>query len=144
MQAAAPKPAPLELQGRREGVRVNLAVESVLPPVHGDPVMLQQVLLNLTRNAIEAMAQVAPERRRLAITAARAPSGVRLGVRDQGTGIPDAIAEEVFSPFFTTKAEGMGMGLSICRSIVEAHGGRLWFERHADGVEFHVLLPEAP
>ena len=134
----------VELQARREGARVEMRIEERLPAVHGDPVMLQQVILNLTRNAVEAMGPVAPDRRRLVISAARGNAGVRLSVRDYGTGIPDAIAEDVFSPFFTTKSEGMGMGLSICRSIVEAHGGRLWFERRADGVDFHVQLPDAP
>ncbi len=134
----------IELQGRREGVRASIEVAPGLAPVHGDPVMLQQVVLNLTRNAIEAMAGVPPERRRLEIAAVRADEGVRIAVRDHGAGIPPEAAERMFSPFFTTKPEGMGMGLSICRSIAEAHGGRLWFEPRTPGVEFVLQLPAVP
>lgn len=134
----------IELQGRREGVHASIEVEPGLAAVQGDPVMLQQVVLNLTRNAVEAMAGVAPERRRLEIAASRAEGGVRLAVRDHGSGIPADAAERMFSPFFTTKPEGMGMGLSICRSIAEAHGGRLGFEPRVPGVEFILQLPAAP
>lgn len=131
----------IDLQARRDGVRVTVEVEADLPPVYGDPVLLQQVILNLTRNGIDAMAGCPPERRRLAISASRLGAWVLIVVRDFGSGIDESLAEQVFSPFFTTKAEGMGMGLSICRSIVELHGGRLNFRRLADGTEFHLQLP---
>jgi two-component system sensor histidine kinase DctS len=131
----------IDLQARRDGVRVSVTVEPGLPPVHGDPVLLEQVILNLTRNGIDAMAERSPEHRRLEITAARLGAWVRIGVRDYGSGIDEALAEQIFSPFFTTKREGMGMGLSICRSIVELHDGRLGFRRLADGTEFHLQLP---
>ena len=132
----------VELQARRTGASVSVEVEPALPPIVGDAVMLEQVILNLTRNAIEAMAEVDPGRRVLVIAARRGEGGgTRISVRDRGAGIPDAVAEQLFAPFFTTKAEGMGMGLSICRSIVEAHGGRLAFERHDLGTEFHMQFP---
>ena len=131
----------IDLQARRDGVRVSVAVEPGLPPVYGDPVLLQQVVLNLTRNGIDAMAGLPPERRRLEITARRHGAWVRLAIRDHGSGIDEAFADQVFSPFFTTKSEGMGMGLSICRSIVELHDGRLGFRRVAEGTEFHIQLP---
>jgi two-component system sensor histidine kinase DctS len=122
---------------------VDIDCQSALPRVDGDPVMLQQVLLNLTRNAVEAMARTPAEMRRIVIAAHRDEAGVRLSVRDFGEGIPESVAERLFSPFFTTKPEGMGMGLSICRSIAEAHGGRLWFERLDRGIAFHLQLPAA-
>ncbi len=131
----------IDLQARRDGVRVTVEVEAGLPPVYGDPVLLQQVILNLTRNGIDAMAGCPPERRRLAISASRLGAWVLIVVRDFGNGIDASLAEQVFSPFFTTKAEGMGMGLSICRSIVELHGGRLNFRGHPDGTEFQLQLP---
>jgi two-component system sensor histidine kinase DctS len=131
----------IDLQARRDGVRVAVTVEPGLPPVFGDPVLLEQVILNLTRNGIDAMAGCPPGRRRLEISAARHGAWVRITVRDFGSGIDEAVAEQVFSPFFTTKSEGMGMGLSICRSIVELHDGRLAFQRLDDGTEFHLQLP---
>jgi two-component system, LuxR family, sensor histidine kinase DctS len=131
----------IDLQARRDGVQVTVGVEPGLAPVYGDPVLLEQVILNLTRNGIDAMAGCPPERRRLEVTAARHGAWVRITVRDYGTGIDESLAEQVFSPFFTTKREGMGMGLSICRSIVELHDGRLGFRPLADGTEFHLQLP---
>jgi len=133
----------IDLQARRDGVRVTVSVEPGLPPVYGDPVLLEQVILNLTRNGIDAMAGCPPERRRLEVAAGRLGAWVRIAVRDYGAGIDEAAAEQVFSPFFTTKREGMGMGLSICRSIVELHDGRLGFRRLDDGTEFHLQLPPA-
>ncbi len=132
----------VELQARRSGTRVSVEVEPGLPAIVGDAVMLEQVVLNLTRNALEAMADVDPGRRILVIAARRCEGGgTCISVRDRGNGIPDDVAEQLFSPFFTTKSEGMGMGLSICRSIVEAHGGRLSFARHDLGTEFTMKFP---
>jgi len=132
----------IELQARRTGTQVNVEVAPGLQAIVGDAFMLEQVILNLTRNAIEAMADVEPARRVLLIRARPCEGGgTCIVVRDRGTGIPDAVAGQLFSPFFTTMREGMGMGLSICRSIVEAHGGRLSFERLDVGTEFHIQLP---
>jgi two-component system sensor histidine kinase DctS len=130
----------IELQAKRARVKVETRLEPGLPALRGDPVMLQQVILNLTRNGIEAMGEVPAARRRLAISAVRDDGGVRIGVRDFGVGILPKDAERIFSPFHTTKREGMGMGLPICRSIVEAHGGRLWFEVLGDGTVFNCWL----
>ena len=112
-----------------------------------DHVMLEQVLLNLTRNAIEAMQDVAPERRILRIVAELeiepgAQHCVAISVIDQGHGIPQEVAERLFSPFFSTKAEGMGMGLNICRTTVEFHGGTLVHANNpAGGSIFRFSLP---
>ena len=133
----------IDLQAKRAGVDVATSLPPHLPPVFGDPVMLQQVILNLTRNAIEAMGDVAAERRKLVIAAARDEGGVRISVRDFGSGIAPHDAERIFSPFHTTKVEGMGMGLAICRGIVESHGGRLWFDAMADGTVFNCWVERA-
>jgi C4-dicarboxylate-specific signal transduction histidine kinase len=99
-----------------------------LPPVQGDRVQLQQVMLNLIVNAIQAMRGMGEGARELQISTEAVPSegGVRVGVRDTGPGLNPESLSRLFEPFYTTKPEGMGMGLSICRSIIEAHGGRLW------------------
>jgi signal transduction histidine kinase len=98
-----------------------------LPQIEGDRVPLQQVILNLIMNAIEAMSGVDEGRRELLISTRKAePNGVLVGVRDSGPGLAPATLERVFDAFYTTKSGGLGMGLSICRSIIEAHGGRLW------------------
>ena len=131
-----------ELQARRSGTRVSVEVAPGLPPIVGDSVMLEQVVLNLTRNAIESMTETEPGRRALEIGASVGEGGgVCITVRDHGAGIPDEVAGKLFSPFFTTKPDGMGMGLSICRSIVEAHGGRLTFERLDLGTRFRLQFP---
>lgn len=137
----------VELQARQFFVVLQTQIESSLPPVLADRVMLEQVLLNLTRNAIEAMHDIAPERRILRIVAAReseaAPHpGVVISVIDQGHGIPQEVAERLFSPFFSTKAEGMGMGLNICRTAVEFHGGTLThLANPGGGTIFRFTLP---
>lgn len=132
----------VELQARRSNVQISVQADPGVPAIVGDAVMLEQVILNLTRNAIEAMAEVEPGRRLLVIAARVGEAGgACITVRDYGAGIPEAVAGSLFSPFFTTKADGMGMGLSICRSIVEAHGGRLTFERLDLGTEFGMQFP---
>lgn len=134
----------IELQAKRKDIQVEIAASPhPATPVRGDPIMLQQVILNLTRNAIDAMAQSPPERKRLLVATRSDAEGVCLSVKDLGVGIPEQDAERIFQPFFTTKAEGMGMGLSICRTIVHSHGGRLAFERMSDGTEFTLWLPRA-
>jgi two-component system sensor histidine kinase DctS len=136
----------IELQTRNKHVTLHVVIPLDLPPVLADRVMVEQVLLNLTRNAIEAMAQVPPERRTLHIEAAYdAPSGlVAVRVVDQGHGIPDDVAERLFSPFFSTKAEGMGMGLNVCRTAIEFHGGTLTHRANpGGGTIFTFTLPAA-
>jgi two-component system sensor histidine kinase DctS len=115
----------VELQARQAYVALQVEVPPGLPPVLADRVLLEQVLLNLTRNAIEAMAGASPEKRVLRIAASRADGLVAVSVIDHGHGIAPEVAARLFSPFFSTKAEGMGMGLSICRTAIEFHGGTL-------------------
>ena len=117
-----------------------------LPTVHGDRVQLQQVVLNLILNAIEAMSSVEQGSRELAISTQQAPSGeILVGVQDSGPGIDPERIEQVFAPFYTTKNAGIGMGLSICRSIITAHGGRLWAEANESrGAIFQFTLPTSP
>jgi putative pyrimidine permease RutG len=128
-----------------QGVAVRLDLAEDLPRVWADRVQLQQVVLNLVTNAIEAMASV-PDRAHVlqATTTVEAPAHVVMSIADSGIGIDPKNTEKLFAPFFTTKARGMGMGLSICRSIVETHGGRLWMSPGAPhGSVFHVRLPTA-
>jgi two-component system sensor histidine kinase DctS len=116
-----------------------------LPPVLADRVLLEQVLLNLTRNGIEAMQHVPPPRRILRIVAALSddsPAQVLVSISDQGQGIPADVAERLFSPFYSTKAEGMGMGLNISRSAIEFHGGTLTYQDNPNGgTIFRFSLP---
>jgi two-component system sensor histidine kinase DctS len=122
----------IDMQARQSYVTLQVDFPPGLPPVLADRVLLEQVLLNLTRNAIEAMQDIAPERRLLRLTAHETEAQVAVSVIDNGHGIAPEVAERLFSPFFSTKAEGMGMGLSICRTAIEFHGGTL---RHADNPE---------
>ncbi|MNJ95822.1 Sensor protein FixL [compost metagenome] len=138
--------APLvELQAQKYFVFIKIDIPDNLPAVLADHVLLEQVLLNLTRNAIESMQSIAPEKRVLRIAAAvdnAEPPNVVVSISDQGHGIPPEVAERLYSPFFSTKADGMGMGLSICRTAIEFHGGTL---THADnpggGTIFRFSLP---
>jgi len=130
-----------EIAGR--GVTLSLDLARDLPQVQADRIQLQQVLINLLLNALQAMDAVAPEARRLQLRSFADESGnAVLAVEDSGPGFDPETAGKLFSAFFTTKASGMGMGLSICRSIVEASGGRIWATRNdGAGATFHVLLP---
>ncbi len=128
-----------DLIRKRVAVRSELAPE--LPAVLGDQVQLQQVLLNLILNAVDAMAGNQPGTCHLDLTTSRHQDRVRVTVRDEGVGLP-ADFERLFQPYTTTKPHGLGMGLPICRSILEAHGGRLWAEPHPErGALFHFELP---
>jgi PAS domain S-box-containing protein len=125
------------------GVLLKLEFAPDLPRVFGDRVQLQQVIINLVINAMEAMESLAGRPRELTIRSGLHEVGrVFLSVADTGVGIPDTNTERMFTPFFTTKSSGMGMGLSICRSIVEAHEGRLSASRNEkDGATFRFVLP---
>jgi C4-dicarboxylate-specific signal transduction histidine kinase len=107
------------------GIIIETDLAADAPAVLGDRIQLQQVLLNLILNAIEAMSTITDRPRKLLIRSSHHPEGVLIEVHDSGIGF-DPVANRLFEPFFTTKPEGIGMGLSISRSIVEAHGGRLW------------------
>lgn len=135
--------AALALVGsRHRGVEVRLRVPNDIPPVWVDRVQIQQVLLNLIRNAMEAMD--GRDVRRLTIDAVARDRLVEIAVTDTGQGIPPDVAEQLFQPFVTTKADGMGIGLSVCRTIIESHGGRIWVEPGADcGSVFRFSVPVA-
>ncbi len=123
-------------------VHVNTELAESLPLVSADRVQLQQVLLNLIVNACDAMSQLPSEERVLTIKTAESDGEVHVAISDRGLGIPDDTIDSVFEPFVTTKENGLGLGLAICRSIVRAHHGRLWVVRNAErGVTFHLTLP---
>ena len=131
----------LELDARRSGVRTSVETQP-LPTIRGDRVLIVQTMLNLVRNAIEAMANTPPEQRLLTVAAHMDGKNIRIDIADRGCGIPPESADRLFEPFYTTKAEGMGIGLNICRSVIEAHRGRLWFEPRVNGGSiFHVQFP---
>jgi signal transduction histidine kinase len=136
----------VEMDCRSHEVDLQLELQHDLPRVQVDGIQLQQVLLNLTRNAVEAMNACAPEARRLLIrTRILNEDEVELAVQDTGPGVPDNLLEQLFEPFFTTKPEGMGLGLSLSRSIIEAHGGTLRYDSGPDcGSIFRIRLPTAP
>jgi two-component system, LuxR family, sensor kinase FixL len=113
-----------------------------LPAVTGDRVQLQQVLLNLALNGCEAMTDCDSLERRLLIGSQSENGAVRVSVTDHGGGIPEEKMEQVFERFFTTKKQGMGLGLSICRTIIDAHRGKIWVTNNGDrGATFHFSLP---
>jgi two-component system sensor kinase FixL len=124
-------------------VTLDCAVPPTLPLVAGDRVHLSQVLLNLIMNAMDALAKSSEPRRQVVITARVGPSRYcEVSVSDSGPGIPPNKLAQIFEPFFTDKADGMGIGLSISRTIVEAHGGRLWAENGDDGgATFRFTVP---
>jgi|RhiMethySRZTD1v2_1073278.scaffolds.fasta_scaffold16190_5 two-component system, LuxR family, sensor kinase FixL len=133
--------------GELTGADVDLHTELAddLPLINGDRVPLQQLLLNLITNGCHAMADIARPGRRLTVrTEFRAEEGVRVTVSDVGHGIPEEHLPHIFDPFFTTRPAGMGLGLTVCRTIVNAHQGKLWAENNGDrGASFHVVLPRA-
>ncbi|MBL8379031.1 MAG: hypothetical protein JNM79_14275 [Burkholderiales bacterium] len=139
----------VEIEADKAQVQLVLEPEAEVPPVFADRVMIEQVLVNLIKNGIDAMRAVPVDRRRLVVRTRQAqaegvPPMVEIQVIDAGHGIAPEVERELFSPFFTTKDNGMGMGLNICRSIVEMHEGHLWFSRRPDGGSvFHFTLPLA-
>jgi PAS domain S-box-containing protein len=129
----------------KNGVSVQTRLSEGLFPIHGDRVQLQQVVLNLILNAAEAMGSVEAEPRDLLISTEQHHTGVLVAVRDSGPGIDPTHLERVFEAFYTTKARGVGMGLSICRSIIDTHGGRLWAEANEPrGTVLKFTLPAVP
>jgi C4-dicarboxylate-specific signal transduction histidine kinase len=127
----------------KNGVSVEMQLVEGLPLIQGDRVQLQQVVLNLILNAVEAMSSVEAARRALSIsTGRRGADEILVAVRDSGPGIDPEHLDRVFDSFYTTKLSGMGLGLSICRSIVDAHGGRLWADANEPrGAVFQFTLP---
>jgi len=135
-----------ETDARVHNVRLRLEVDDELPTVYADPIQLQQVVLNLVRNAIDAMTGMPEGRREVVLTAKSSPDAeIEFIVADHGTGLAPEAGEHMFNPFFTTKSGGTGLGLAISRSIVRAHGGRLWHTPNAgSGARFHFTLPVSP
>ncbi len=133
----------LRLEAERQQLRIDVALAVTLPTVYADRVMVEQVLLNLVKNAIEAMRGVPSAKRELRIEGRVNLDGeVEVRVCDRGTGLSSAEQDQLFSPFFTTKSDGLGIGLAICRSIIEYHKGRLFFEpREGGGSVFGFTLP---
>jgi len=127
----------------RNAVRVELDLAEALPLVRADRILIEQVMLNLVNNAMEAMVTVPREQRAIrAVTERVGADGARITIADRGPGIAAEHVARMFTPFFTTKAQGLGLGLAICRSVVEMHGGRLWHEpRQGGGTAFHFSLP---
>jgi signal transduction histidine kinase len=133
----------MEPEAERHAVRIRLGLQSDLPLALADPIMLELVLLNLVRNGLESMHYTPAPRRELALSSSvEGERSVRVDVADHGLGLPGELRQELFIPFFTTKADGMGMGLQICRSIIERHGGRIWASGNAaGGTVLHFTLP---
>jgi C4-dicarboxylate-specific signal transduction histidine kinase len=127
----------------RQGISMHTRLAGALPVIQGDRTQLQQVILNLILNAIEAMGELDDGNRELWIsTEMAAEAGLLVTVRDSGPGLAPADVESVFKAFYTTKPRGMGMGLAICRSMVEAHGGRMWASANEPrGAVFQFTLP---
>ena len=129
-----------ELSG--QGVLLRVMLEDPAVKIRGDQVLLEQVLVNLIHNAAQAMHEQPRHRRRIVLATCRVAQGVRIAVSDQGPGIPPEQLDQIFAPFFTTKPDGLGLGLNICRTIVEAHGGSMMVANDADGgATFSFILP---
>jgi two-component system sensor kinase FixL len=130
-----------EIQRNRISLRTKLSTD--VPVVLGDRIQLQQVILNLVLNAMEAMSDVSPQPRELSVSSAKdGPNGALVSVRDSGTGLDGTVLDRLFEAFYTTKAHGMGIGLAVSRTIIQAHGGRLWAAPNVpQGAVFHFTLP---
>jgi two-component system sensor kinase FixL len=126
-----------------KGIAARRMLEKGLPPVLVDKIQIHQVITNLIRNSVDALEEV--ERREIVISTRRGTAGtIEIAVADTGPGLAPEVAERLFQPFVTTKPGGLGIGLSICRSIVDGHGGRLWASANpGGGTIFHVRLPTA-
>lgn len=131
-----------EIEARLQSVRIELDLDPGLPAVSIDEIQIQQVVLNLLRNAMEAMVNAGVEGDRIEVRSQRRGENIRVSVADHGPGIAAEILDQILDPFFTSKTSGMGLGLSICQSIVSAHGGELGFEnRDGEGATFYFDLP---
>ncbi|MGB3071768.1 MAG: ATP-binding protein [Ottowia sp.] len=141
----------VQMQAHKLGIQIQVQCEEDLPEIRCDRSLLEQVVLNLARNGMQAMAGEATERRRLVLAARYRPAAtpgrgwIEFSVADWGAGISEEVARQLFTPFFTTKAEGMGLGLSMCRTVVEQHGGALDYEPNQPrGTVFRFTVPRMP
>jgi signal transduction histidine kinase len=132
-----------DIEAQRTSTQISVELPEPLPRIVVDRIMIEQVLLNLVKNGIESMHNIPIERRRLLIQASLTDEGMlAVSVSDNGHGLAEEDVEKIFAPFYTTKPEGMGIGLAICRSIIEFHQGRLWVEtRREGGTTFHFTVP---
>ncbi|MBI3145732.1 MAG: GHKL domain-containing protein, partial [Pseudogulbenkiania sp.] len=132
-----------DIEARRYAASIVLQLPPRLPEVCVDPILIEQVLLNLIKNGIEAMQETEPARRQLTVSAdVQNPRRVEVAIADRGHGVPAELKGRLFDAFFTTKKEGMGMGLNICRTIIEFHQGQLWVEDNPGGGSiFRLTLP---
>ena len=123
-------------------MRIETELDGSLLPVFGDKGQLQQVVLNIIMNGSEAMSGTPPEQRKLILRTQRKDHSIWVSVRDFGPGIDKEDLDQIFQPFFTTKRTGLGIGLSLCHTIVEDHGGRIWAENNSNGgATFFIELP---
>jgi two-component system sensor histidine kinase DctS len=132
------------LQARKSGTRIDVDLPKPAPKLRCDRTMVEQVLLNLTRNGIQAMEPDVPLAERVLTLQVRqnSPRWISFSVLDRGPGIAPEVGRQLFTPFFTTRTEGMGLGLSLCRTVVEQHGGAMDFVNHdGGGCEFRFTLP---
>ena len=135
----------LSVTARHRDIFIRTELAEGLPAIMGDRVQLQQVVMNLVMNAIDAMSDSPPGRKVLTVRTQQGQDGlVEVSVSDAGPGIEPAAVASVFDPFFTTKPQGMGLGLSISRTIVQSHGGRIWVESDSGGATFRLVIPAAP
>jgi two-component system sensor histidine kinase DctS len=135
----------IEADVHKRRMRIETDLAPRLPEIPADPVMIEQVIVNLVRNGMDAMRSNPPGRRTVCVSTREEGGQIEVRVADLGRGIDPDTARRLFEPFFTTKAEGMGMGLNICRSIAELHRGRLGFESNPDGGTIFILsLPVEP
>ncbi|MFW2404514.1 MAG: two-component system sensor histidine kinase NtrB [Gammaproteobacteria bacterium] len=132
-----------DLDARANNIQLSIDVANNMPEVIADGLQIQQVILNLLRNGIDAMLDCGPDDRVLELHGyISSPDEVRVDVIDRGHGIPQSVRDSLFNPFFTTKSNGMGMGLAICQTIVKSHGGKLGFEDNpGGGTTFYITLP---
>jgi C4-dicarboxylate-specific signal transduction histidine kinase len=131
-------------QAQRNGIRMDLALDDRLPLVMGVQVHLEQVLLNLVSNAIEAIHDAGMENGVIRVETRRERQWAMLSIHDSGPGIDATMTDKIFEGLYTTKNQGLGVGLRISRSLIEAHGGRLWAEPHTPHGLFHFQIPFAP
>ena len=128
-------------------IPIDVDLANHLPAIHGDRIQLQQIVLNLIRNAIDSIAGSSVASGRIRVTVRRSDDSayLEIGVADNGPGIPADAVDRLFQPLMTSKKEGLGLGLSICQAIVEAHGGRIWLHANQAGMtEFRFSLPLEP
>ena len=134
-----------QLEARHQSARIEMHIPDALMTVVADAVLIEQVLMNLIKNGLEAMGHLQPEQKRIEIRVGETGTFALIEVRDHGLGVPEEIRQRLFESFFTTKSDGMGMGLNICRTIIEYHQGQLWVEpAQGQGSVFKFTLPLAP